>query len=116
MESHIVNDYYALSRAPENKFKPLVCQQKTILTCITAAGSERGDEMKEEEQENAVHLKTASAFAGNQEETKSKSCPSDQVYTASQSPNQPKNFKLPGKTFGSKKLTKRFYQPAWFEQ
>ena len=71
--------------------------------------------MTEEEQENAAHL-TASTSAGYQEETKSKSGPLDQVYIASKSPNQPKNFKFPAKTFGSKKLTKRSFQPAWFER
>lgn len=57
-----------------------------------AAGSERVDEMTEDKLENTAQQKTSSTFAGNQEETKSKFCPSDQVYTASQSLIQPNIF------------------------
>ena len=50
------------------------------------------------------------------ETTKRQLSPPDQVFVnVSDSPYQPKNFKFPTKSFGSKNPTKRSFQTAWFE-
>ena len=66
---------------------------------------------------NENDLELSATIAGKQEATKRQLSPPDQAFVnVSDSPYQPKNFKFPAKTFGSKNPTKRSFQTAWFER
>lgn len=66
-----------------------------------------------EEQENAAHLKTPSAFSGT-EETRTKLSPSDQVYDTAHLKTQisPKILNSKAKACGCNKLTKNFFSDS----
>ena len=64
---------------------------------------------------NENDLEPSTTIAGRQEATKRQLSPPDQVFVnVSDSPYQPKNFKFPVKTFGSRNPTRRSFQTAWF--
>jgi len=111
---------YVFTRATEKNLNRSFADRKPfylgLKTSTNAAGTESIAEMREEKQENTAHLKTPSTFAVSQDKTNCKTCPPDQAYTASQSPNQPKNFQFSAKTFYRKDPKKISFQPVWFEQ
>ena len=108
---------------PTKKSKQVENKQGTLLSWVKRCTSDPEPGVVEEtirikeQPGNEKDLEPPTTIAGRQEATMRQLSPPDQVFVnVSDSPYQPKNFKFPAKTFGSKNPTKRSFQTAWFER
>ena len=108
---------------PKKKSKRVGNKQGTLLLWVKPCTSDPEPGVLEEtiqikeQPGNENDLEPSTTIACRPEARKRQFSLPDQVFVnVSDSPYQPKNFKFPAKTFGSKNPTKRSFQTVWFER